>query len=63
MNTSKNDRIQCSKCERLVDRMVVMNCEHHICLDCAAKSFIMRKTTNQAHYRINCEMCGETTIM
>lgn len=34
-----------------------------MCLECAAKSFSMRKARNQTRYRIQCEVCQDTTVV
>jgi len=54
----------CVKCGKTPDDILILNCNHNICLDCAAKRVnFLSKNTNGNLQTLICEICETPTIL
>ena len=65
----KEDSSYCSKCNLVSDEILMLTCDHNLCLQCAAKSLFkdterLSKNRSSSKYQsIQCEICGNQTAL
>jgi hypothetical protein len=64
---NREDQSYCSKCNQLTDEILMLTCDHNLCLPCSAKTLFkdcdrVNKISSKYH-SIQCEICGNYTAL
>ncbi|KRX08380.1 hypothetical protein PPERSA_03374 [Pseudocohnilembus persalinus] len=60
------DQLECSKCGQYVEQVLALQCNHNLCLNCAAKSLSndsKLSSSGQQLSSLKCEICGVLTLL
>ncbi len=58
------ESISCAKCGTTPDDVLILTCDHNLCLLCAAKN--LRREKGKAHHSFQtvvCDVCGSATVL
>jgi ribosomal protein L40E len=65
LDEEKEERlIECSKCNAQVEDILLLTCEHNLCLLCSSKN--LQREENKENYSFKsvvCDKCGAVTIL
>lgn len=56
--------VKCHKCEKLVEDILILTCEHNLCLKCSGEN--LKRESNKENYSFQavvCDICGAVTIL
>jgi hypothetical protein len=66
---NKEDLSYCSKCNLMTDEILMLACEHNLCLPCSAKALfkdydrIHNLNLSSKYHSLLCEICGNITAL
>jgi hypothetical protein len=66
---NKEEMSYCSRCNQITDEILMLTCDHNLCLPCSAKTLfkdcdrITNSKLGSNYHSIQCEICGNFTAL
>ena len=64
---NKEEPSFCSNCNQITDEILMLTCDHNLCLPCSAKTLFKDSMSNlklsTKYHSIQCEICGNYTAL
>ena len=66
---NREDQSYCSKCNHITDEILMLTCDHNLCLPCSAKTLfkdcdrVPNLKMSSKYHSIQCDICGNYTAL
>ena len=58
------DDVCCAKCQARPEDVLILTCDHNLCLECAAQNLFEQQTMHQNTFQtVICEYCQSATVL
>ena len=64
VDDGEEDDVSCAKCMKKPEDVLILTCDHNLCLECAALNLQEQTSQNQNTFKtVICEFCQSATVL
>ena len=63
MTHEEEDDVSCAKCDSKPEDVLILTCDHNLCLPCAAQNLHSQQRLQQNTFQVSCKVIPKTNLI